>query len=236
MSKNKLQWIIALCVTIFNILFHVHTIWAVNKQVQSLNPAVAKREAAGSDASSSAECGLPRSMNSFHVPSPFNMEQPKSGMKTEELPICERASENNRVFLLETNRDYVIPKVLCTLESLARHMPNWCIALYVIDYDKSKVTKQELHLLSTYSNIRIANIDPNKAVLGTPFEGIFETRRFLKSAEKNLKAIHYSDILRAALLYMHGGIYLDLDLIAMKSVDLAPQYLVRTGKIALRMF
>ena len=145
------------------------------------------------------------------------------------LPVCEQKPNINRVYLLETEKDHVIAKVLCTMESLARHMPTWCIVLYVINYNEDKASNQQNRILQTYNNTRIIKLDPHEAVMDTPFEGMFKTKRFLKAGEKHLFYAHYSDILRVVLLYKYGGIYVDLDIIAMRSLDLAPQYLVRTG-------
>ena len=42
---------------------------------------------------------------------------------------------NKNIFLMETYKDFAIPKVLCTLESAARHNSDFCVTLFVSQHD-----------------------------------------------------------------------------------------------------
>ena len=227
-AKNRKQLVIVISITLLNIIFNCRAYFFPD----TLSEVNVSRNYPRFVANNSKICPPIRAKESFEVPTPLNTNKYKIDIvNREKVPVCKRPWKNNRVFMLETMRDYVIPKNLCALESIARYIGNeWCVVLFVIGLNEEKTTTEQKKLLNNYENIAIENIDPNEAVEGSPFEGIFKTDRFLRSSLKHLTGIHYSDILRAALLYGYGGIYVDADIIALKSIDLAPEYLVRTGQ------
>ena len=201
-KSTRKQWLVAVAVTLFNILLHVQMNYHVTKHLEKT---VLKSREVIQDSRNldlkrlEKDCSLNHNLQQDTEAS--SKEEPQPNLDT--LPVCERPQNFNRVYLLETVKEYAIPKVLCTMESLARHMPNWCIVLYILNYDeeKNKDTKGQNEILKTYSNTRILKLDPHQAVMDTPFEGIFKTERFLKAGEKHLFYAHYSDILRVVLLY-----------------------------------
>lgn len=79
-----------------------------------------------------------------------------------------------------------------------------------------------IKILSSYSNIYLRNINTSKIFDGTPGEDLEKKKNIYDS---KFPAVHLSDALRLLMLYKFGGIYLDLDVIVLKSFDeLAPTF------------
>lgn len=54
---------------------------------------------------------------------------------------------------------------------------------------------------------------------GTPMEAL---ERSGKVYQSNVAAVHLSDVMRLIALYRYGGIYLDMDMIALRNFDTLP--------------
>lgn len=72
-----------------------------------------------------------------------------------------------------------------------------------------------MEVLNSYSNVYVIREDLSKHLLGTPLESLYVTGQFDRSSYSYQ---HWSDALRIALLYKFGGIYLDLDVVVLRSL------------------
>ncbi|XP_063725259.1 lactosylceramide 4-alpha-galactosyltransferase-like [Symsagittifera roscoffensis] len=106
---------------------------------------------------------------------------------------------------------------------------DFCVTLMIVDHDppheQLPILRQLVDLLP---NIEIVHLDIDDLAVDTPFEGFFHTERFLSSKITFNMPVHASDIGRACLLWKFGGVYVDLDVIVLKTLDRAPQYVART--------
>ncbi|XP_075242237.1 alpha-1,4-N-acetylglucosaminyltransferase-like [Convolutriloba macropyga] len=137
--------------------------------------------------------------------------------------------KNKNVFLIETIKNFAIPKILCTVESAARHTKDFCVTLMIVDHDPPKEQLPILRqLVDLLPNVEIIHLDVDDMLVDTPFEGFFHTERFKESKISFNMPVHISDVGRANLLWRWGGVYVDLDVIVLKSLDRAEQYVART--------
>jgi lactosylceramide 4-alpha-galactosyltransferase len=65
------------------------------------------------------------------------------------------------------------------------------------------------------SNVQIIREDLTQHLLGTPLESLLRSGKFEKS---KFSFQHLSDAVRIAMLYKSGGIYLDLDVVVLRSL------------------
>ncbi|KAK9883259.1 hypothetical protein WA026_001445 [Henosepilachna vigintioctopunctata] len=111
----------------------------------------------------------------------------------------------------------------CAVESAALLNPN--LDVYLL-YTSPGIFKFEgtesdrfLQALLSYENIEINHLDYEKYTRGTPLEKLY--------SEGNIEASQYamshaSDVLRYLTLWKYGGIYLDLDIVVIKSLENLP--------------
>jgi lactosylceramide 4-alpha-galactosyltransferase len=71
-------------------------------------------------------------------------------------------------------------------------------------------------LLRQFENVRVVREDLLGYLEGTPFWEFYRTGPFNKSTTP---LVHRSDVIRVALLWKNGGVYLDLDCIVMRPLD-----------------
>jgi lactosylceramide 4-alpha-galactosyltransferase len=74
---------------------------------------------------------------------------------------------------------------------------------------------QTMDILESFPNVYINRNDLPKHLIDTPLESLYFSGK-LKSSDYALQ--HISDALRVALLYKYGGIYLDLDVVVLRSL------------------
>ncbi|CAH0563715.1 unnamed protein product [Brassicogethes aeneus] len=108
----------------------------------------------------------------------------------------------------------------CSVESAAKLNPDR--AVYLL-YLSSGVIKNEgsepdrlLEALLSYNNVKIYHVDVMKYVRDTPAEVLFLKERVQRS---EYQVSHASDVMRYLTLWKYGGVYLDLDVIVLKSFD-----------------
>lgn len=105
----------------------------------------------------------------------------------------------------------------CAVESAARMNPTMTVyLLFVSKSDFSNSTREIVRHLLNYRNIKIRHIYPNRYVKDTPFE-VWYTSGMLKKS--HWPASHMSDMLRYLTLWKYGGIYLDLDVVVISSLE-----------------
>ncbi|KAF2901170.1 hypothetical protein ILUMI_05017 [Ignelater luminosus] len=114
----------------------------------------------------------------------------------------------------------------CAVESAARMNPNFDVYLLytspgIIKYEDTTSDKF-LKALLTYKNLKIYHLDFERYTKDTPLEDLYKSGQLESSS---YAPSHASDVLRYLSLWKYGGIYLDLDVIVIKSLeDLSPNY------------
>ncbi|XP_057653316.1 lactosylceramide 4-alpha-galactosyltransferase [Diorhabda carinulata] len=114
----------------------------------------------------------------------------------------------------------------CAVESAAKINPNLDVYLLFTSPGLLKNEKDEsdqiLQALKTYKNLKMMHLDYEKYVKGTPVEELYTSGKIDNSYYAQS---HASDVLRYLTLWKYGGIYLDLDVIVVKSLeDVPPNY------------
>jgi lactosylceramide 4-alpha-galactosyltransferase len=114
----------------------------------------------------------------------------------------------------------------CAVESAARLHPNYEVYLLYVSPGIFKFEGTEsdtfLQTLISYKNVKIGHLDFERYVKDTPVEDLYKGGKIDKS---KYPQSHASDVLRYLTLWKYGGIYADLDVIVIKSLEeLAPNY------------
>ncbi|CAG9864879.1 unnamed protein product [Phyllotreta striolata] len=165
----------------------------------------------------------------------------KRMLRTREAIVCYRIKTNDTlpdisevtprrgksIFFHETScysyfkgRISITARQACAVESAARFNPNFEIYLLysspgMIKFDGDESDKILQNLL-TYPNVYIMHLDYEKYTKGTPVERLYASGRI----EGSMHAIsHSSDVLRYLTMWKYGGVYLDLDVVMLKSVE-----------------
>lgn len=139
------------------------------------------------------------------------------------------------IFFLETScrshikgRIAVTSRQACAVESAARMNPNLDVYFLfvspgIIRYAGTESDKF-LRVLLSYKNVKVHHLNFKRYLKGTPLNNIPEDERLDGSS---YPVTHASDILRFITLWKYGGIYLDLDIITIKSLEsLSPNFVV----------
>lgn len=151
-------------------------------------------------------------------------------IKNESIPdISEtKPKKGKSIFFHETTcESYWSGKIVinarqaCAVESAAKLNPDYDVYLLYSSPGKFKFEETEsdrylLALLNNYKNIKIKHIDFETYARGTPVQDLYDKRILEKSSYAN---IHASDVVRLLTLWKYGGIYLDLDVIVIKSLE-----------------
>ena len=124
-------------------------------------------------------------------------------------------SEHNQVFFIESSgKPYFDGRQSCSVESAAIKSGLVSKVLFKsanLDLSKSK-TLCEIYY--NYKNVEFYHVDFAELFLDTPAEGM--EKRVDKVVSHGLS--HYSDLARMALVYKYGGVYLDLDILVLRSL------------------
>ncbi len=132
------------------------------------------------------------------------------------------------IFFIETSgRPCLTARQACGIESAARANPKATITLYMeknlidnLPKDNAQKIKVECEITDAFfkqfQNVRIIREDLLDYLEGTPFWEFYQTGPFNKSTTP---LVHRSDLIRVALLWKIGGVYLDLDCIVMCPLD-----------------
>ena len=153
------------------------------------------------------------------------LQQPelfKVSMEAEEKSLvavspCGLGYENS-IWLFETKFNYPTPRALCSVESLSSQMPHWCVRFLINNWEglHGNNTNKSLaiDLMTISENIRISRLDVNSLLSDTPLRDVLES---VKKSDNYVP--HLSDLLRLAVMYKYGGIYVDLDMIAIRPLE-----------------
>lgn len=105
---------------------------------------------------------------------------------------------------------------ICGIESVARLHPNHLVYVLIVNSDGFQL-KEKTDLLQNvfqYDNVYLRKVNLTKYAQNTPLEQFFAKKLYLKS---NYMNTHLSDILRFLTLWKYGGLYLDTDIVCLKS-------------------
>lgn len=131
---------------------------------------------------------------------------------------------NKTIFFIITTRfenNFLMlkPREACSIESAARNNPNWSVVVYVLDATSTNAEGSNTAALKTYPNIKI--------ILTTLPNLVTDTIAAFWSisgplSQSQYVTLHRSDFLRFVLLWKYGGVYLDTDVITLKSFESLP--------------
>ncbi|XP_075556856.1 lactosylceramide 4-alpha-galactosyltransferase-like [Dermacentor variabilis] len=131
----------------------------------------------------------------------------------------------SRIFFLETGGSgSLTARISCAVESAARVHPRWTV--YLLAAASGYASRRNVtfagpfaQVLRSIPNVVVDVVRPNEVFEGTPLESWYESGILSKSA---YPVEHLADALRLAVLYKQGGVYLDIDVIVMRSLDSLP--------------
>ncbi|XP_050036152.3 lactosylceramide 4-alpha-galactosyltransferase-like [Dermacentor andersoni] len=131
----------------------------------------------------------------------------------------------SRIFFLETGGPgSLTARISCAVESAARVHPHWTV--YILAAASGYASQRNVtfagpfaQVLRSIPNVVVDVVRPNEGFQGTPLESWYESGILSKSA---YPIEHLADALRLAVLYKQGGVYLDIDVIVMRSLDSLP--------------
>uniref|UniRef100_A0A182PCN3 Alpha 1,4-glycosyltransferase domain-containing protein n=1 Tax=Anopheles epiroticus TaxID=199890 RepID=A0A182PCN3_9DIPT len=136
---------------------------------------------------------------------------------------CPKVYRN--IYFLETSAPFktritIEPRQACAIESAARANPLKKIVVLLVSWhpitDPQEVRFPDLSTLAHQQNIRFRWLDLEQFAKGTPVEEVIRSDKLYKRSNG---AEYLSEILRLVLLYKYGGIYLDLDVVSLKTLD-----------------
>lgn len=122
------------------------------------------------------------------------------------------------IFFIESScRGGLNSRQACAVESAAKIHPNWQInVLFTGSVSNQTQSGTTMKLLKMYNNIMFFRIHVAKFGRNTPLEHMLASGILNNSS---WRVVHTSDVLRFLTLYKWGGVYMDLDVIVMKSFD-----------------
>ncbi|KAJ8979415.1 hypothetical protein NQ317_015847 [Molorchus minor] len=162
----------------------------------------------------------------------YHYVYPKAGIhcyryKTATLPEITDAhpKKGRSIFFHETScNSYYNGKITigarqaCAVESAANMNPNFDVYLFGENTQSDRILKA----LLTYKNLNILHLDFEKYTKNTPVEDLY-TSGAIENSDYPMS--HASDVLRYLTLWKYGGIYLDLDVVVIKSLEnIQPNY------------
>ncbi|KAL7641984.1 UNVERIFIED_CONTAM: hypothetical protein RMT77_007858 [Armadillidium vulgare] len=129
----------------------------------------------------------------------------------------ENYNNTNSIFFIEGFfNDYLRGRYLCSVESAAKIHPNNFVNVLMTS-QSLKLTPSLKSLLNTYKNIRFLYLNSTRLIMEVPsLKEFYITKRW---TESQWPRMHYSDLLRFLIIWKHGGIYLDLDVLTTKNLE-----------------
>lgn len=109
----------------------------------------------------------------------------------------------------------LLPRQACAIESASTLNPDWTIFVYILNANELGENPYWTIILSL-PNVHIKFIHAAEFAHQTPTEHLL--RKGLKTRPEWLTS-HTSDVMRYTILYKYAGVYMDLDVISMKSLN-----------------
>ena len=130
------------------------------------------------------------------------------------LEMINEPLSDQDVFFLETSgHEYLNPRQICSIEAASHIYQDLHVHLFMI----SPVLKltPAVAVLLTLNNVKIYHLDLGQYFYRTPLEEWYNAETWKSS---HWPVSHMSDALRFITLFKFGGIYMDLDAIALKAL------------------
>ena len=128
----------------------------------------------------------------------------------------ERGDSNRRIFFHETSgRSDLGLRQTCTVESAAKNNPGRPIQVFMTA-DRLDYSSPWLEVLQNYPNVSIILVDPRSYFANTPLADWYNEGEWRTSI---YSIVHLSDYIRVLTLLKGGGMYMDLDIVTIKSFD-----------------
>ena len=123
--------------------------------------------------------------------------------------------DSNNIFFVESNEDLTefSGRTLCAFEAAAIHNPN--SQVYVILSSGSKLKSIQKLFKNEINNVHFVKVNIDSLVVGTPVEDLWKSGQ-IQSTKYKLNNI--SNLLRLVLMYNFGGMYLDSDVLFLKTL------------------
>ena len=131
---------------------------------------------------------------------------------------------DRRIFFHETNGNAQLNfQQCCAVESAAKHNPDRPVQVFLrplVNYGCSIrpstlfQSPPWLDVLSRYPNVDVILVNEDRYFAGTQLQDWYEKGEWLKSQHK---VAHLSDYIRILTLYKGGGLYLDTDILTLKT-------------------
>ncbi|XP_067139851.1 lactosylceramide 4-alpha-galactosyltransferase-like [Centruroides vittatus] len=130
--------------------------------------------------------------------------------------LSDHKSATKNIFFIETSGASSLNfRQVCAIESTARHNPSMSITVLLF-------TKHQV--MNEFSNVQMRSTTFEEIFEGTPLEDWYFQRKWNNSV---YKVYHLSDAVRYAVIWKHGGIYLDLDIIMLKSLPSFSNFVIK---------
>ncbi|KAH8402941.1 hypothetical protein KR222_000554, partial [Zaprionus bogoriensis] len=107
----------------------------------------------------------------------------------------------------------------CAIESAALHNPNFQVFVLFAWPTVNPRRDPVIDALLSYNNVHFRRVNLMEFAIGTPIE---DWLRQGKLIGKSLKMFNISDLLRLLTMFRFGGIYLDMDMVVMRSLENEP--------------
>ncbi|XP_070389169.1 lactosylceramide 4-alpha-galactosyltransferase-like [Dermacentor albipictus] len=122
-----------------------------------------------------------------------------------------------RIFFLETSRIRTVgARTACAVESASRLHPLWSVHYLHASVRVLSPFCPFATLLRTFRNVRLAHLDYKSHFKDTVLDLWLREAPYKRGP---YEAVHLSDGLRLGLLFKHGGVYADFDVIFLKSLE-----------------
>lgn len=143
-----------------------------------------------------------------------------------ELCKSDSGAEKRIIFIETSAQSCLRPRQACAIESAAITNPEMTIYVYMAltplpgspEVDQGDGLERHCHtmdILAKLPNVQIIHEDLRKHFIGTPLEETLLNGTFDKS---KFSFQHMADALRIVLLYKYGGIYIDMDVVVLRSL------------------
>ncbi|KAF8796352.1 Lactosylceramide like protein [Argiope bruennichi] len=135
-------------------------------------------------------------------------------LRTKDSMEC--LSTNNIFFLETSGSSRLNARQACAVESAALHHPQWQVRVLFTPTEPLNLSDSFMELLSLFSNVKLLKMELDFLLPGTPLWYWYKRGRWKSSPHK---AMHLSDAVRLCLLWKYGGIYLDTDVVVLRSLS-----------------
>lgn len=110
----------------------------------------------------------------------------------------------------------------CSIEAAAKMNADWTVnVLFSGPLSATAVKSANIAKLMSIPNIKFQRIHIDRYAKGTPLES-FISRNLLRKSKFPVE--HTSDVLRLLSLYKYGGLYIDMDMVVVRSLNSLPKY------------